>query len=481
MIFGNIVSLAPRIDRMSADRSCRRELLSHSLFSLLFFVLPADFVFPASGANHADGAEIVQVSRFSGVLRQEEGSSETILRRFEATLLDHESVKFFHVLDDANAGCAWPESFGRLDVSGSPTSVQPHIVYRYDGNLYSINLPPLMVRLPDNPDVDSSWDQDIWKFTLLERMSVDGIDCWKIEAKERRGRRQDLLVEAASGTLVKAESTVFMGQGDQFELSFNRIASQRVPDETADATLELELELLDLQKTLARRPDTQLTELSLRQVEDVQARQSRIAELSKQTELMELSQRLFRDLEKQQKRHKTTTDRASKLKGEKAPEFVLNRLSGGTLDSQSLRGKTVVLHFWDYQDKPISEPYGQTGYLDFLFNQRKKANVEVIGVCVGADFLSAENLARGKRSARKLAEFMNLTYPLTWDDGSLLRALGDPRDSNGQLPLWVVLSPDGTIIHYHAGFYEIDTAKGLSDLDAVLIESIRSSRRQKPE
>ena len=26
----------------------------------------------------------------------------------------------------------------------------------------------------------------------------------------------------------------------------------------------------------------------------------------------------------------------------------------------------LVLHFWDYRDKPLRQPYGQVGYLDFL-------------------------------------------------------------------------------------------------------------------
>lgn len=447
--------------------------------SALLFVSATVVSSARCSAATVSAAEVIRVSQYSGVLSQSEGTNESILRRFEASLLNHESIHFFMVLDDPSAGCAWPESFGQLDPGGVPTSVQPHIVYRYDGNLYSINLPPLFMKFPDQAAPESSWEQDGWKFTILERKSQSNTDCWHIEAREPRGRRQDLFVDAATGALVKASCSVFMGQGDQFDLEVERTGVQQVAEALAESTLELELELLDLQKSLNRRPDTQQTELSPRQLEDVVARQAKVYELAKDTELQDLAARILRDSEKQQMRLKSTTDRASKLQGTEVPAFVLNRLNGGTLESSTLKGKTVVLHFWNYQDKPLSEPYGQTGYLDFLFNQRKKANVEVVGVCVSPDFSSADSLARGKRSARKLAEFMNLTYTLTWDDGSLLKSLGDPRETNGQLPLWIVLSPEGKVIHYHAGFYEIDTAKGLSELDAVLIESIRSSRRNK--
>ncbi|MFN5800218.1 MAG: hypothetical protein ACK5AN_22085, partial [Planctomyces sp.] len=71
---------------------------------------------------------------------------------------------------------------------------------------------------------------------------------------------------------------------------------------------------------------------------------------------------------------------------------------------------------------------------------------------------------------RKIAEFMNLSYPIGYDDGTLLKTLGDPRESRGQLPLWVVIGADGKVKHYHAGFYEIDAAKGLKELEAVLSE-----------
>ena len=87
----------------------------------------------------------------------------------------------------------------------------------------------------------------------------------------------------------------------------------------------------------------------------------------------------------------------------------------------------------------------------------------------------SETARLGQRTARKLAEFMNLSYQIGYDDGSLLRELGDPRDSDGQLPLWVVLSPEGKIIHYHSGFYEIDRQQGLKELDEVLVAQIREA------
>jgi hypothetical protein len=208
-------------------------------------------------------------------------------------------------------------------------------------------------------------------------------------------------------------------------------------------------------------------------VDDVRAGIEQTTRLSKGTPLEDLVRRMRADAEQQHKRLASAASRASELMNSDSPAFVLDLVSGTKLNSASLKGKTVVLHFWDYRDAPLSEPYGQTGYLEFLFNQKKKMNVEVVGVSTNPDLQTAENIGRGRRSARKLSEFMNLTYPIGHDDGALLKSFGDPRDSKGQLPLWIVLAPDGKVAHYHAGFYEVDASQGLKELEAVLSELLR--------
>ena len=63
---------------------------------------------------------------------------------------------------------------------------------------------------------------------------------------------------------------------------------------------------------------------------------------------------------------------------------------------------------------------------------------------------------------------MNLSYPILLDDGSLLKRLGDPRQANGKLPLFVVIGKDGKLAEYHAGLYDVKTNEGLAELDAVV-------------
>ncbi len=414
-----------------------------------------------------------QHSAFSGSLIQPGGGDGEILRRFEADLYTIGSEHFFSVSDDLRAGCPWPDSFGLTGPAVPGDKVQPHLVYNYDGTIYLINLPPLMTALPAAIAPDTTWEHAGWQMTAVEEQMLDGVSVWVVDARERRGRQQSLTVEASSGVTLRAEADVFMGQGDQFRLTLARASSKQLEPAVGTQLSELKGQLLSLQSALKRRPDSHGYELSQRQVDDVLAGIEQTTRLAKGTPLEDLVRRMRTDAEQQQKRLASAASRANELMNSDSPAFVLDLVSGTKLDSTSLKGKTVVLHFWDYRDAPLSEPYGQTGYLEFLFNQKKKMNVEVVGVSTNPDLQTAENIGRGRRSARKLSEFMNLTYPIGHDDGALLKSFGDPRDSKGQLPLWIVLAPDGKVAHYHAGFYEVDASQGLKELEAVLSELLR--------
>jgi peroxiredoxin len=414
-----------------------------------------------------------QHSTFSGSLIQPGEGDGEILRRFEADLYTIGSEHFFSVSDDLRAGCPWPDSFGLTGPAVPGDKVQPHLVYNYDGTIYLINLPPLVTALPAAIAPDTTWEHAGWQMTAVEEQTLDGVSVWIVDARERRGRQQTLTVEASSGITLRAEADVFMGQGDQFRLTLARASSKQLEPAVGTQLSELKGQLLSLQSALKRRPDSHGNELSQRQVDDVLAGIEQTTRLSKGTQLEDLVRRMRADAEQQQKRLASAASRANELMNSDSPAFVLDLVSGTKLNSASLKGKTVVLHFWDYRDAPLSEPYGQTGYLEFLFNQKKKMNVEVVGVSTNPDLQTAENIGRGRRSARKLSEFMNLTYPIGHDDGALLKSFGDPRDSKGQLPLWIVLAPDGKVAHYHAGFYEVDASQGLKELEAVLSELLR--------
>jgi hypothetical protein len=116
------------------------------------------------------------------------------------------------------------------------------------------------------------------------------------------------------------------------------------------------------------------------------------------------------------------------------------------------------------------------GYLDFLHSRRNKLGVQIYGVAVDSRLGNAATASPAVRQVRKLKEFMNLSYPVTLDDGTLLKKFGDPQRVGAPLPLWVAIAPDGKVLHYKVGFYSIKPDEGLRELDSVLVEEIRKQR-----
>ena len=114
--------------------------------------------------------------------------------------------------------------------------------------------------------------------------------------------------------------------------------------------------------------------------------------------------------------------------------------------------------------------------LDFLKNKRGRLGVDFVGVAANEDFGKTQTAGAALRSVRKLRDFMNISYPIATDAGTQIKKFGDPRALGAELPLWVVIGPDGKIAHYHVGFYSIKPDEGLKPLDDVLIDLIRKQR-----
>ncbi|MFM7165184.1 MAG: peroxiredoxin family protein [Planctomycetaceae bacterium] len=448
--------------------------IQHTPFTTVFSALAAVLVNCAALINAASVSAADEPGsahhEYSGALIQPGDGDGQVLRRFEVQTFDSPVACFFHLSDDLRQGCPWPDSFGLTGPSTPQNQLQPHLLYPYDGTPWFLTLPPLKVALPAEIQPGHSWSQNGWQLSASETSTIENVQVWQLEAREPRGRRQSLQVDAATGILIKAEADIFMGQGDQFLLTLVRSGTRKLPENENTAVNQTQKALLQLQTALGRRPDAQLAELSQRQIGDSVAALEELAKLATGTALERLVRQIRADVEIQKKRLESAAGRAASLMSSQAPAFKLNLTAGGTLDSESLKGRTVILHFWDYKDSPLSEPYGQTGYLEFLYNRRRTQNLQVVGVSTNADLQVPENLARGRRAARKIAEFMNLSYPIGYDDGTLLKTFGDPRESRGQLPLWIVIGADGKVRHYHPGYYEIDAAQGLKELEAVLNE-----------
>jgi peroxiredoxin len=223
-----------------------------------------------------------------------------------------------------------------------------------------------------------------------------------------------------------------------------------------------------LRTSLAWQPRSRRDELTAEQIAILKADLPKIADSAAVGPLAIIGAAAKSDAAGQKNRAGAVAALRDAIVGRSLGDLKLTDIAGKPLAADDLQGKVVVLHFWPYRDTPLEEPYGQIGYLDFLLRRRGDKDVRVIGVTV-ADAAGEELSPRASAaSARKLKSFMNLSYPIALDDGTLLKKVGDPRVAGGKLPLFVVLGRDGKVAAYHAGLFEVKPNEGLAELDALV-------------
>lgn len=423
--------------------------------------------------------------QYSGNLREvsRNGDSPAPVKQFDVYALlrpaetGHEC---FHVVTERGGGSwAWPERFGRASMNDSNRRTSgrpPHVLHEHDGVRYPIELPLPLFEFADKLAAEATWKAGRNEYSVRRQTTVGGQDCWQVDATDNFGRRQSFIVAQDDGAVLAAERRVFMGRGEEFILS---VSANGVRDLTAKESAEVELAttaLLGLQSSLERTEGTTKSELSPVQINKASKALPDLLSKTERLPLKSLVVAIARDVKAQSQRAGDVSSLEKKFVGQPLPGFVLPMLDGKQLDSASLQGKITVLHFWEYQSEPLEEPYGQVGYLDFLLNRRGRLGVQAYGIAVSEAFIKPLELGAAKRSVRKLRDFMNIGYPIALDGGQVIRSLGDPRQLDASLPLWVVVGPEGKIADYHVGVYPINPNEGLRELDAVVVRLIREQR-----
>ena len=97
---------------------------------------------------------------------------------------------------------------------------------------------------------------------------------------------------------------------------------------------------------------------------------------------------------------------------EQAPDFELERLGGGTVSSEELRGRPVVLNFWASWCIPCRE---EMPAFERMWQRYRDRGIQVIGV----------NYQDSEAGADEFVEEIGVSYPIALDtSGSLARELG---------------------------------------------------------
>lgn len=385
-------------------------------------------------------------------------------------------------LTDERGGGAWPwpERFGLISLNAKlqpANAAQLRLLQEHNGTHQSLRIPRPVVDFADKLQAGATWNTDSQAFEVKRAAKVQDRDCWQVDVSTNFGRKRSLWIQKDSPLLVELEERLFMGQGEEFSLRM-KLDSLESLDAEKLAKVEAPLQLLlKLQADLARPENEQNPELTEEQLAKVVAVSEKIEQKAEGTPFSRLAGIITRDVQGQQQRTGELAQLAKKFLGQPAPEFTIQALEGKPVQPADREGKITVLHFWEYQGEPLVEPYGQVGYLDFLYSRRKKLGVQIYGVAVDSRFADKAQAQQAHRSVGKLKSFMNLGYSLAADDGDLIGQFGDPRRVGAKLPLWVVIGADGKVAHYSAGFYKINPDEGLRELDEVIVKEIQKAKK----
>jgi hypothetical protein len=387
-------------------------------------------------------------------------------------------VQFFWLLDERGRG-EWPwfERFGvvTVDRQGRATGDFPTLLYdrpEAKGPLGvtppgkdAVALPLPLVRTDKTLAVDVEWQNERLAFHVDQTEKRGERAVWRISLRDQFGPKGTLWLDQQQPLVAAVQQRVILGRGDEYVLKMELVGSEQLAPPALAAYSRAFDALAALRAKLPRPRASQEIDWKPDELAVLETALPDAQRAAAGTVLEKLLASAHRDLKLQAGRTDALATLSSEYLGKAVGEFSIRGFGDESLTAADLGGNVTVLHFWDYRDEPLKEPYGQVGYLDFIYHRRKASGVRVYGVAVDGRLADAKIRPAAERGVRKLKEFMNLSYPVLLDEGGLLKKFGDPRVLGGALPLFVVIGRDGKISHYHVGHYEVHQDQGLKELD----------------
>ncbi|MDA1051574.1 MAG: redoxin family protein [Planctomycetota bacterium] len=423
----------------------------------------------APTATIEPGAHLV----FQGNFVAEKGSAAETEKKFTLSLLVADvrptgAGVYWALEEEGRGGWSWIHRFGHYQTGRPDHEGQPTLLYeRAEGTSEIQLISPLFFR--DSPLANGTqWKEGRFDHEVTGTGKLGDATAWKVDVSNAYGLKRSMLIDQSNPLVLSLKENVFIGQGEKHELRYELASAMQFDATQAAAGVAAFDGLIALRNRLGIVPGTRDTKWNGDRLAILREQLPSVVARISDGPLTSIASDAERDAKDQKNRAGAVELMRGKLVGNAVPRPELHQLNGKAFDWSQTEGKVTVLHFWEYRDTPLEEPYGQIAYLDFLFRNRPSEDVLVLGVCVNQRLQDPETRLKSILSAKKLVAFMNLSYPILADHAEGVRQFGDPRVTGAKLPLFVVVGKDGKVVHYHVGTYEVNRDRGLEELDAIV-------------
>ena len=422
---------------------------------------------------------------FRGKIEADKGDPVITRKTFELNCLlvdvTSESATVYWTLSEQGRGnWLWTDHFGRVQVRGSSGAAPaqwPALLYQRDAGKSIVPVVLPLLFLKRTLERDTNWEEGKLNFKVTGSQRVASHNSWIVRAENRYGHKRTVWLDKASALVARVVETVFIGQGEQFELQYELAQKKMLSATELSATTGGFETLFQLRQQLRRQPRDPRMVWSAEQLGILRKQLPTLAKpISDAPALATVFKEAERDTKIQKGRAGAIGALQAKTMGKPLESFPLVDSRGRAFDQQAWKNRVTVLHFWRYRDKPLEEPYGQIAYLDFLYRKHKGKGIGVYGINVNQRLQTTSSRRPAILSAKKLTSFMNLSYPVLHDTEGVLKKLGDPRQSGAKLPLVIVLDQTGKVVHYHVGHYPVDRLLGLKQLNDLVVKTLKTAK-----
>ncbi len=429
----------------------------------------------------APGWETGTLATFDGEMMadaaEDNVGAKTLTLNVFVAAVDQESTTLLWTLQDkGRGGFSWVGQYGAWRLSRDGRTLRgkgPTLLFDHGQGAGEAAITLLFAQPNLELQEGAVWTQGRYEYSVAESGVVRDREAWRVAVRGPTGSKGEVWYEQPTGTVLAATEHVTLGQGKPFTMKLKEKASQQLSPEQQAAAVAAFERWEELRDALKLEPEARQIDWTETQLKILKENLPEAVQTAANTLLASIAVAAEEDLREQSGRFGRVSALRAKALDRLAPNFELQGIRGETVSNQDLTGAVTVLHFWEYRDAPLEEPYGQVGYLDFLYRKHKDAGLKVFGVNVDERLANGATRGAVVTSARKLQSFMNLSYPVLLDDGTMLKRFGDPRTAGGALPLFVMIGADGKVQHYHAGFHVVDRDLGLKELDQAARTSLR--------